>query len=177
VGDFLAWLFLHPDDEYSVTDLANRFRVSAATVSREADRLVSGELIHQVRRGNLRLLRANVHSVLAGPLTDLLALSHGPVAVLGELLGAVDGVTEAYIYGSWAARYRGEPGPIPRDVDVLAVGEADEDDLFAAARSAERILGREVNIHRVSPPAWSDPGEDPFLRTVHVRPLVGLSLG
>lgn len=30
--------------------------------------------------------------------------------LVGELLAPVDGVVEAYVYGSWAARYAGEPG-------------------------------------------------------------------
>ena len=68
---------------------------------------------------------------------DLLALTYGPAAILPELLARVDGVREAYIYGSWAARYRGEPGTEPRDVDVLVVGDADEDDLDDVARAAE----------------------------------------
>lgn len=75
------------------------------------------------------------------------------------------------IYGSWAARYAGEPGPPPRDVDLLIVGDVDEDDLADRARAAERQLGREVNAHRVSAAAWRSPGDDPFLGSVRSRPL------
>src|SRR5262245_38254227 len=131
VGELLAWIYLHPEDAASVTDLARRFGVSQSTVSREADRLVEGGLAIEERRGNLRLLRANQDTPLARPLTDLLALTYGPISILGDLLANVDGVDDAYIYGSWAARYQGEPGPVPHDVDVLVVGRADDDDLFA----------------------------------------------
>lgn len=175
VGELLAWIYLHPAEQWSVSDLARRFGSSQSTVSREADRLVEGELILEQRRGNLRLLQANGRSPLAGPLTELLELTYGPVAVLGGLLAEVRGVEEAYIYGSWAARYSGEPGPAPRDVDVLVVGDADEDDTFDAARAAERRLGREVNIHRVSSEAWH-VGDDPFLTSVRSRPLVSIDL-
>jgi DNA-binding transcriptional ArsR family regulator len=176
LGELLAWLFLHPDDSSSLTELAERFAVSQSTISREATRLVAADLIHETRRGKLRLLRANVESPLARPLTDLLALTYGPIAVLGDLLAPLAGVDRAYIYGSWAARYRGEPGPTPRDVDVLVVGEADEDDLFEVARTAERSLGREVNIHRVAARAWQEPGSDPFLASVRSRPLVPIDV-
>jgi DNA-binding transcriptional ArsR family regulator len=176
LGDLLAWLYLHPDEECTVTDLAKRFATSQSTVSREADRLASTGLIRDVRRGNLRLLRANVDNPIARPLTELLALTYGPLAILGNLLKGIHGVDEAYIYGSWAARYTGEPGPVPRDVDVLVVGEADEDDLFDAARIAEQRLGREVNIHRVAAKAWHAPGDDPFLTSVRTRPLVSVDL-
>jgi hypothetical protein len=61
-------------------------------------------------------------------------------------------------------------------VDVLVVGDADDDDLFDVARSAERRLGREVNIHRVPATLWTSPGDDPFLAAVRSRPLVPIEL-
>ena len=138
LGELLAWVYSHPDELWSVTDLARRFNASLSTVSREADRLVESDFITERRRGNLRLLQADVQSPLARPLTDLLALTYGPKAVLGDVLATIRGVEEAYIYGSWAARYSGEAGPVPRDIDVLVVGDADDDAIFDAARVAER---------------------------------------
>lgn len=176
LGELLAWIYLHPDDACSLTDLAKRLNTSQSTVSREADRLAAAGLIREERRGNLRLLHANLDGPLARPLTDLLTLTYGPAAVLGDLLATVRGIDEAYIYGSWAARYTGEPGPLPRDVDVLIVGGADDDDLFEVARSAEQILGREVNVHRVAAKLWTAPGGDPFLASVRSRPLVSIKL-
>ena len=171
LGELLAWIYLHPEASYSLTELAARFTVSQSTVSREADRLAETGLVREERRGNLRLLRADPTHPLARPLTELLALTYGPAPVLADLLPPLDGVDEAYIYGSWAARYAGEAGPPPRDVDVLVVGDADEDDLADAARAAEGRLGREVNIHRVPAAAWLSHTDDPFLASVRSRPL------
>ena len=176
LGDLLAWLYLHPDASFSATDLARRFGVSQSTISREADRLAVAGLIGETRRGNLRLLQANLDTPLAQPLTELLVRTYGPAAVLGDLLSPVEGVDEAYVYGSWAARYAGEPGPPPRDVDVVVVGDADQDDLFDVARAAEQTLGREVNIHRISAKSWHAPGRDPFLTSVRARPLFTIDL-
>ncbi len=176
LGELLAWIYLHPDEACSVTDLAKRFATSQSTISREADRLTATGLIREVRRGNMRLLQANLDSPLARPLTELLTLTYGPAAVLADLLAPVSGIDEAYIYGSWAARYAGEPGPLPRDVDVLIVGDADEDDLFEAARMAERQLGREVNIHRTTAKTWRGSADDPFLKSVRSRPLFSIDL-
>jgi DNA-binding transcriptional ArsR family regulator len=177
VGQLLGWLYLRPEESFSVTELAVRFGISQSSVSREADRLVEGGLIRAVRRGNMRLLQADLDHPLARPLTELLALTYGPVAVLSGLLSEVGGIEEAYVYGSWAARFHGEQGPPPRDLDVVVVGDADDDDLFDVARTAEGQLGREVNIHRVAARAWREPGADPFLTSVRARPLVSLDLG
>lgn len=172
LGDLLAWIYLHPEATYTVTELAKQFKVAQSTISREADRLTQAGLVVESRRGRLRMLRAADRSnPLVRPLTELLALTYGPGPVLADLLPSLDGVDESYIYGSWAARYAGEAGPSPRDVDVLVIGDADDDDLADAARSAERRLGREVNIHRISAATWRSGDGDPFLTSVRSRPL------
>ncbi|GAA3442997.1 MarR family transcriptional regulator [Planomonospora venezuelensis] len=171
VGELLAWLYLHPEDEYSTTDLARRTGASQPTVSREADRFAAAGLTKERRHGNLRLIRADTDTIVARPLTDLLAVAFGPAAVLPPLLQSIPGIEEAYIYGSWAARHANRPGPIPRDVDVLVVGSADEDELYDAAREAERILGREVDISRISSASWATDLEDPFVTSLRSKPL------
>ena len=175
-GNFLAWLSLHPEYEFSLTELAERFGVSRSTAMREANHFVAAGLVGERRQGNLRFVRARTDNVVAAPLSELLAVTYGPTAVLGELLASISGVQEAYVYGSWAARYRGEGGDVPRDVDVLAVGNADDDDLFDVARTAQRILGREVNIRQVAAEAWHASSPDPFLTSLGSRPLVRLDL-
>ncbi|WP_308442376.1 MarR family transcriptional regulator [Planotetraspora thailandica] len=175
-GELLAWLFLHPGEEYPQVELARRFKVSPASVTREVDRLADAGLVNDRRMGNLRFVSAATETPIARPLTELLALTYGPTAVLPDLLVGIPGLEDAYIYGSWAARYSGEPGGVPRDIDVIAVGDADEDDLYDAARRAERRLGREVNIRRVARAVWESTDEDPFLDAVRSRPLVRLSI-
>ena len=172
-GGLLALLYLHPEDEYSLTEAASAIGASLNAVHYEADKLSEGGLITTRKRGNLRLIRAVTDSPLARPLTDLLAVTYGPLPVLTDLITGVGGVAEAYIYGSWAARYHGEPGPTPVDVDVLVVGSADPDDLDEIADKARATLRRPVNIRRIRPETWnaSDPS-DPFIRSVKSRPRV-----
>ncbi|GAA3311780.1 hypothetical protein GCM10020219_020240 [Nonomuraea dietziae] len=78
VGEMLAWLYLHPESEYSTTDLATHVGASQSTVSREADRLSGAGLTVERRHGNLRLIRADMDTIVAKPLTDLLAVTYGP---------------------------------------------------------------------------------------------------
>lgn len=121
-------------------------------------------------------MTARTDTPLARPLTELIAVSFGPLPLLTEALQQVAGVERAYIYGSWAARYSGEPGPPPADVDVLVVGSSDPDELFDAAERAGRQLRRDVNVHRVPVTVWEAPTSDPFLTSVRDRPLVELEL-
>lgn len=176
-GDVLAAVYLSPEAEFSVTDLAQRAGVSVKAAVHEVARLVDAGLLADRRAGNLRLVRRGPETPLTRPLTDLLAVTYGAIPVLTEALSGIPGIEAAYVYGSWAARYRGESGPVPGDVDVLVVGAADLDVLDEVARDAGRRLGREVSIHRVSPASWAKPSaNDAFLASVRTRPLVELDL-
>lgn len=127
--------------------------------------------------GQSALVSADTTHRLTKPLTELLTATYGLVPVMTDLLAGVAGVERAYIYGSWAARQAGRPGPVPVDLDVLVVGSADLDDLDDIARTARELLGFEVNIQRVGADSWSLPGDDRFLAHVRDKPLVELAVG
>jgi len=173
-GAVLAQLYLHPDTEYSLTDLARILRTSVATIHHEVQRLTEGGLVTSRRVGNVRLVSADTTHRLTRPLTDLLAATYGPLPVMADLLAPVADVDEAFIYGSWAARYQGQPGPVPVDLDVVVVGSVDLDVLDDIERAARDRLGFEVNIQRVSPEAWN-AGDDPFLAHVQSQPIVTIN--
>lgn len=178
VGELLARLLLHPERGYTLTELSTDLGVSLPTVGREIDRMLTAGLLVQERVGRARRVSANSASVLFKPLSEVIALTFGPRPVLEELLAGVDRVEGAMIYGSWAARYLGEAGAEPNDVDVLVIGSPDPDVLFDAAESARHRLKREVTIRAVPAKAWhQDDPHDPFLRHVKSKPIVQLCLG
>jgi DNA-binding transcriptional ArsR family regulator len=174
-GELLALLFLRSDEEFSLSEIARRVALSVPAVHAEVGRLQSSGLLLERRLGQARLVRANPEHVLVRPLTELLELTYGPVAVLPQVLAGLDGVREAFVYGSWAARRLGEPGPAPRDLDVVVIGSPTRAQLADASLVAGRRLHREVNITRIAPAVW-DAGDDPFVRTLTSRPLVRLDL-
>ena len=75
------------------------------------------------------------------------------------------------IFGSWAARYNGERGLPPNDVDVLVVGAPDRLAMYAAAERAESRLSQPVNPVVCPPEQWARPAE-PFIREITSRPYV-----
>lgn len=176
-GQLLALLYLHPEAEYSLTETANQIGASVRAVHHEVERLVEAGLVQERRHGNMRLIKA-ADTRLTRPLTELLALTYGPLPVLARELADVGGIDEAFIFGSWARRFDGEPGPPPGDVDVLVVGVSDLDDLDEAARRAEQTLKRSVSITRVLPDRWADSSsDDGFLTDVRAKPRVSIELG
>jgi DNA-binding transcriptional ArsR family regulator len=171
-ADLLAALLLHPDGEYTVAELARRLDVPVSTLHREAQRLEEAELITGRAVGRARLLRVNTGNRLIGPLTQLLLATFGPHLVIEEEFGQLN-ADEILIYGSWAARYLGEPGPPPNDIDVLVVGHPNRADVYDAADRAQQRLGIPVNPKITSPARWS-AADDPFIREVRATPTVTL---
>jgi len=183
-ADLLALLFLNPEKEFSMTDVSKLIGVSLPGVHHEVVRLVKAGYINDRRQGNSRMISAQKDSLIAQPLADLLTVTHGPLPVLAEELSGIRGIESAYIFGSWASRYSGAAGPIPKDIDVLVVGTTDLDDLDVAAQRAQKKLLREVNVRRVTSKDWmatlganeSDVASNAFLTTVRLNPIVEIPL-
>ena len=127
------------------------------------------------RVGRQRHLRANTDSPYYQPLRDLLARAYGPPRLIGRALAQLDGVREALIYGSWAARYHSKPGPPPNDIDVLVVGNPQRRALARSFRELSEQLGLEVDPHVVSPADY-EQGTSGFLRAIKQGPLIKLDL-
>jgi len=171
----LAAVLLHPDREASIADLARETGSDPGNLHAEVERLVQAGILKDRRAGRTRLLRAGT-SALIGPLTNLLLLGYGPKTVVETALRGTSGIEQAFIGGSWAARYEGQPGAFPNDVDVIVVGKPDRDDVTEAVVEALRAIGHDGQVIFRTPSAWRDP-KDAFTRTAKARPLVELTIG
>jgi predicted nucleotidyltransferase len=169
-AELLTVVLLTPGQEWSLTELADRVGASVSSAQREMARAEDAGIVSSRKVGNTRLVSAAV-SPLTGPLTELLLRSFGPRQVVGEELSGLPGVEAAYLFGSWAARYEGQTGRAPADIDVLVIGQPDRDELDDAAQRAGSRLAREVNMTVRSSLWWRD-GSDGFHAEVTRRPLV-----
>jgi predicted nucleotidyltransferase len=125
--------------------------------------------------GRSKLIRANADNPYYEPLSRLALMSFGPPQVIREELGAIEGIEQLFIFGSWAARYAGKQGPAPHDVDVLIIGAPDRDEVYEAARRAQDRLGREVNTTIRKAEQWHG-AQDGFARQLRSSPLVQIPL-
>ena len=158
-----------------VAEIARELDLDPGGVAREATRLEQAGLISSSRVGRQRHLRANTDSPYYEPLRDLLARAYGPPRLIGQALAQLDGVGKALLYGSWAARYHGQPGPPPNDIDVLVVGSPQRRALARSARELSELLGLEVDPHVVSPVDY-EQGTSGFLRTIKQGPVIEVDL-
>lgn len=177
--EILGYLFVVVDVPRSIQEITTATQVPASSVSREVKRLVEHDILHATSLGTMRLVEPNWSLPWAQDLARLLAKTIGPLGVLADELASFRlQIQEAWIYGSWAERFEGTPGPFPRDVDVLVIGDLPLADAYGVARRCERRLGSgaEVNPTVVSPAAWAGRAGDPFLSTVAERAMVPIPL-
>ena len=172
-ADILAALLLNPEDEYSLTELAERFNAPSSTVHGEVKRLTDAGLLRRREVGRSAIVRADTSNRLMRPLAELLLLSWGPLQVVAEEFSGLEGAEHVLIFGSWAARYHQRPGKPPHDLDVLVVGTPSREDVYAAADRSQQRLGMPVNPVIRSEEAWR-LASDPLVRQIQSSPLVNV---
>ena len=168
----LAVLFAPGEPELTVTEAASLAEVPVATASREIARLVEHGTLRSRRRGRQRLVQANWSLSWASDLRSVLTKTAGTVGLLEQALRGVDGIEQAAVFGSWAARLDGEAGPFPRDLDLLIVGHPDRMQLSGAVATVEAASSVDVNPLVLTASEWE--GDEPFVIEIRSRPLCAL---
>ena len=170
-----ALLLEHPfaDDEPLL--LTGERTVTAGEARRAARdiaaRLTEAGLLSRRHIGRSTMVRANSENRLVAPLTELLLLSWGPQQVIADEFAGIGGTEQVLIFGSWAARYRQQPGPLPHDLDVLVVGVPERSVVYDAADRAQQRLAMPVNPVIRTGSAWSQP-TDALIRQIRAQPHV-----
>lgn len=170
-ADILAALLLDAEAELSMTDLAERFDAPLSTVHGEVSRLTEAGLLRRRNVGRSALVSADPRNRLLKPLTELLLLSWGPMQIVAAEFSALPDTERVVIFGSWAARYLGQAGPVPHDLDVLVVGQPTREPVYDAADRAQQRLGMPVNPVVRTPAAWR-AANDPLVQQIQASPLV-----
>lgn len=172
----LTRVYLGASAPATLAELARELDLDDGGLTREANRLERAGLVTSERVGRSRILHPRGDSPYYPELYSLLLKAFGPAVVIGPLLSSVAEIEEAYVFGSWAARYLGIPGADPEDVDVIVIGSPRRLELSRVARELSPAFGREVNMTAVSREAW-ESAERGFLRDVKHGSLVVIDLG
>jgi hypothetical protein len=171
----LGALYVGPHRYWTISSLAEYIGQPVSTTHREVARLDAAGIVTVTAEGRNRVVGPNWRLPWAGALVSLLDQTIGPLALLTEVLKEVAGLNQAWIFGSWAARHHGIPGPPPRDVDLLLVGDAIS--RFSVADATARVADRagvELNPYFVSEQEWEQPDRGSFVAQVKSGPLVSV---
>jgi hypothetical protein len=171
----LGATYLEPERHFTIPEVVERSRRPQPTVAREVERLVEAGLLETELRSGRRSVWANTTSPIFDELHSILLKTIGPKAVLENQFRGLRGIDRALIYGSWARRYQGEPGPFPQDVDLMVIGTGHVAEIRAEADHASRKLGRDVNVSVLTPKEW-DSSQTGFVAHLKSETMVELDL-
>lgn len=137
----LAYYFTNPAARHHLRDLAERLKVDPSNLSKELGRLERDGLFHSEVSGRQKYFQLNRAYPLFNEVRGIVTKTIGAVPLIAESLKKMEGIDEAYLYGSFA---RGRQDAAS-DIDVLVIGTPRGDVLAEAVRKLERQLGREIN--------------------------------
>lgn len=170
-GRILARVLANPEKHYSLSDLVTWSETSMPTVTREVRRAEEAGIVVTEKVGPIRFVRAGVDHPLYNSVRRIILATYGPPIVVAEEFADVEGADAVVLFGSWAARYAGEPGRAPNDVDVLVIGSADRDVVDEAAERVERRIGMPVQATVRTRLQW-ESGRESFIREMKSRTMV-----
>lgn len=172
--NLLAYYFTNPTARHHLRDLAQRLNIDPSNLSKEFARLEREGLFRSEVNGRQKYFQLNREYPLFDEVRKIVAKTIGAAPLIAQSLKRIEGVDEAYLYGSFARNQQDAAS----DIDVLVIGDPREEALAQAVNRLERQLGREINYTVLTPKEFKArrARKDAFLENVwhnkHV-PLVG----
>lgn len=146
----LTVLLTNPGQEFYLRELQRRIGVSPRAAHYELANLEWMDLLTSRRRGRERFYMANTEHPIYQELKQIIYKTVGLGEVLRAALGGLSGVEAAFIYGSVAKGTE----RVTSDIDLIVLGDPDQERLDKALRDAEAALKREVNLTKMSSKEW-----------------------
>jgi predicted nucleotidyltransferase len=143
----LAYYFTNPTARLHLRDLAGRLNIDPSNLSKELGRLEREGLFRSEVSGRQKYFQLNRQYPLFDELRRIVSKTIGAAPLIAQSLKKVEGIDEAYLYGSFARNQQDAAS----DIDVLVVGNPPEQVLAQAVRRLEGRLGREINYTVLTP--------------------------
>jgi predicted nucleotidyltransferase len=136
----LAYYFANPTTRLHLRDLAERLDIDPSNLSKELGRLEREGLFRSEISGRQKYFRLNREYPLFAEVRGIVSKTIGASSLIAQSLQRIEGIEEAYLYGSFASNQQDAAS----DIDVLVIGTPRDEVLAETVRKIERQLGREV---------------------------------
>ena len=137
----LALYFTNPSKKYYLRELERILNFSVGNIRRELIKLESTGLFLSENKGSLVYYYLNKSYPLFKELKSIIFKTSGVPKMLHTILEKFKGISQAFVYGSFAKEEEREDG----DIDLLIIGEVNEDKLVEEISKLEIKLQREIN--------------------------------
>jgi predicted nucleotidyltransferase len=137
----LKLLFLNSTNEFHMNDIARKTGLAPSTVAKEMPKIQSIGLVLRNGRGNLVFYKINNKGIIFDEMKRIFLKFEMLDEVISKGLSK-ENIKYALIYGSFAKGVESATS----DIDLLVIGNVDEDSLIKSVSKTERISGREINF-------------------------------
>jgi predicted nucleotidyltransferase len=160
----MALFLLNPEKRFYVRELARKINANINSVRRELHKLETVGLLKTEEVGNVKYYSVNKKMPIYNELKQIFVKTEGIGEAIKKELGSAGNVERAFIYGSFA---EGDE-QLKSDIDLMIVGEINEEKLIPLIRRLEEKFGREINYTLLKPEEFRlrKKTGDPFIRSV-----------
>ena len=137
----LAYYFANPTARLHLRDLAGQLDIDPSNLSKELRRLETEGLFRSELSGRQKYFQLNRDYPLFAEVRSIVSKTIGAPSLLAQALKKIEGIEEAFLYGSFASSQQDASS----DIDVLVIGAPRSEALAEAMHRIERQLGREVS--------------------------------
>src|SRR5271167_2312639 len=116
----LAYYFTNPTARHHLRDLAERLSLDPSNLSKELGRLERDGLFRSEMSGRQKYFQLNREYPLFNEVRKIVAKTIGAAPLIAQSLRRIEGIDEAYLYGSFARNQQDAAS----DIDVLVIGTA-----------------------------------------------------
>jgi predicted nucleotidyltransferase len=139
--DLLALFFTNTSKSYYLRELQRMLGYSAGNIRRELLRFQKDNLFTTQKVGNLLYYRLNTTHPLFKELKSIVFKTVGVQGSIRDVLEKVGNVKFSFIYGSYAKAKETHLS----DIDLIVIGNVDEDTLIKKLDTLEDKFQREIN--------------------------------
>jgi predicted nucleotidyltransferase len=133
--------FTNPEAEYYLRELERVLNIPVSMIHKELLRLEKEGIFAAHKKGNLVYYHINKAYPLFAEFKSIVFKTIGIQGLLKEAAGKIKGVEAAFIYGSFARNSENATS----DIDLLVIGNINEDELVREINCIEKSIKREIN--------------------------------
>jgi len=140
-AELLKLFFTNPDQAFYMQEIGRILGKKPGTFQRTLNNLVSEGTLESEYRANARYFKVNKNYPLFEELKGIVFKTVGVSGSLKDVLERVGNVEFAFIYGSFAKAKENYMS----DIDLITIGDLDEDRIIRELDRLEGQLQREIN--------------------------------
>jgi predicted nucleotidyltransferase len=163
-ADLLRLFFSNPDKSFYMNETGRILGKKPGVFQRTINKLVEEGILESEYKGNVRFFKANKNYPLYKEFKSIIFRTIGAEGELKSLLNNLKGIKLAFIYGSYAKAKENKLS----DIDLLIIGNPDEDKLIRKIDAVEGKLQREINYKIYSLKAFNKDiaNKEPFITNI-----------